>query len=304
MKKIVFILFSILLLQNLLVADIAFPKLTGRVVDNAGILTSNQKKTLTNILNAQEKETSNQIVILTLKSLDGNEIEDYGYQIGRYWKIGQKDKDNGVLLIVSMKEKKIRIEVGYGLEGSLTDARSHEIIEYKIKPYFKKGDYYKGILEGTNAIISSIKGEYKQEEHTSTSSGNVFPLFILYFMIIFIAPFIASFFGKMKLKKTSRVFQSMIFGGFAGLFMTIGTGSFIISLIAFIFFTLTIFRANSKIVNSTSNSSRSSRYNSIGYGTGFGTGFGGGFSSGSSSFGGSFGGGGGSFGGGGASGGW
>ena len=300
MKRIVFILFNILLLQNLFAADITFPKLTGRVVDNAGILTSNQKETLTNILNTQEKETSNQIVILTLKSLDGNEIEDYGYQIGRYWKIGQKDKDNGVLLIVSMKEKKIRIEVGYGLEGSLTDARSHEIIEYKIKPYFKKDDYYKGILEGTNAIISSIKGEYKQETHTS-SSGNIFPLFILYFMIIFLAPFIGTIFAKMNLKKTSRVFQSMTFGGFAGLFITIGTGSFIISLIAFIFFTLTIFRVNSKIVNSTSNSNHSSRYdNSIG----FGTGFGGGFSSGSSSFGGSFGGGGGSFGGGGASGGW
>jgi uncharacterized protein len=301
MKKIVFLLFSILLLQNLLIADITFPKLTGRVVDNAGILTSNQKETLTNILNAQEKETSNQIVVLTLKSLNGNEIADYGYQIGRYWKIGQKNKDNGVLLIVSMEEKKIRIEVGYGLEGSLTDARSHEIIEYKIKPYFKKGDYYKGILEGTNAIISSIKGEYKQENHSSNSAnGNIFPLFILYFLIIFISPFIGSIFGKMKLKTTSKVFQSMTFGGFAGLFMTIGTGSFIISLIAFIFFTLTIFRANSKIANSTKNTNHSSRYN----GVIFGSGFGGGFSSGSSSFGGSFGGGGGSFGGGGASGGW
>ncbi|MGB7402536.1 MAG: TPM domain-containing protein [Arcobacter sp.] len=299
MKKIVFLLFSILLLQNLLLADITFPKLTGRVVDNAGILTSNQKETLTNILNAQEKETSNQIIILTLKSLDGNEIADYGYQIGRYWKIGQKEKDNGILLIVSMEEKKIRIEVGYGLEGSLTDARSHKIIEYKIKPYFKKGDYYKGILEGTNAIISSIKGEYKQETHTN-NSGNIFPLFLLYFLIIFIAPFIGAIFAKMKLKKTSRVFKAMTFGGFGGLFMTIATGSFIISLIAFIFFTLTIFRVNSKIGNSTNNSNRSSRYNSIGYGTGFG----GGFSSGSSSFGGSFGGGGGSFGGGGASGGW
>lgn len=145
MKKFIFIVVSLFLFHLSVFAQPDFPKLTGRVVDNANLLTTSQKQTLTSTLKQQEDETSNQIVVVTLDSLNGYDIADYGYQLGRYWKIGQKDKNNGVLLIVSLKDRKLRIEVGYGLEGALTDKISHEIIEYTIKPEFKKGNYYKEI---------------------------------------------------------------------------------------------------------------------------------------------------------------
>jgi len=140
MKK---LLLTILLLTNFIYANItdSFPQLTGRVVDNAQLLSQNQKENITAILKAHEEKTSNQIVVLTLNSLDGYEIADYSYQLGRYWQIGQKNKDNGVLLVISLQDRKLRIEVGYGLEGALTDKISHEIIEYTLKPKFRDQQY-------------------------------------------------------------------------------------------------------------------------------------------------------------------
>jgi uncharacterized protein len=99
-------------------------------------------------------------VIVTLKSLQGNQIEDFGYQLGRHWGIGQEGKDNGVLLIVAPTERKVRIEVGYGLEGTLTDALSKTIIEQEITPRFKRGDMGEGIVAGTDAILAVLGGEY------------------------------------------------------------------------------------------------------------------------------------------------
>src|ERR1035437_693061 len=119
----------------------AFPPLTGRVVDNAHILSSSTIQSLDQSLAAYENGTSNQVVVATIASLNGDSIGDYGYQLGRYWKIGQKGKDNGVLLIVAPNERKVRIEVGYGLEGALTDAVSKLIIENSILPRFKVADY-------------------------------------------------------------------------------------------------------------------------------------------------------------------
>jgi uncharacterized protein len=101
---------------------LTFPELTGRVVDEAGLLSAADSAALTASLADLEARTTDQLVIVTLKSLRGTTIEDYGYQLGRRWKIGQKDKDSGVLLIVAASERKVRIEVGYGLEGTLTDA--------------------------------------------------------------------------------------------------------------------------------------------------------------------------------------
>ena len=106
------------------------------------------------------KETSNQIVVVILDTLNGYPIEDYSYQLGRYWGIGQKDKNNGVLLVIAMQEKKIRIEVGYGLEGALTDKISYEIINIRLKPNFKANQYELGILKAINEIMQVIKGEY------------------------------------------------------------------------------------------------------------------------------------------------
>ena len=133
-----------------------FPALTGRVVDEAGILSSQVRAQLTDMLAKQEQATTNQVVVATVKSLQGYEIRDYGYQLGRYWALGQKDKDNGVLLLVAPKERKVTIEVGYGLEGTLTDVLSNDIIQNHILPYFKKGDFDAGIVAGTQAILKVL----------------------------------------------------------------------------------------------------------------------------------------------------
>lgn len=134
-----------------------FPALTGRVVDEARILSGGTVRTLDGILaKDQAKFDGRQIVVVTLKSLQGYDIADYGYQLGRHWGIGQKGKDNGALIIVAPTEHRVRIEVGYGLEGDLTDAQSRVIIERTMKPEFKKGDYDAGVLAGTKAVLATL----------------------------------------------------------------------------------------------------------------------------------------------------
>jgi uncharacterized protein len=135
-----------------------FPTLTGRVVDDAGVLDSRTVGELTLMLADHERDTGQQVVVVTLRSLQGYTIEDYGYQLGRHWGIGQKGVNNGALLIVAPKEHKVRIEVGYGLEGTLTDAISSTIIQNYILPSFKRGDYSAGIVAGTTSILSVLGG--------------------------------------------------------------------------------------------------------------------------------------------------
>ena len=143
--------------QSPTTSSLAFPVLTGRVVDEAGLLSASDRATLTASLAELEAKTTDQLVIVTLKSLQGTTIEDYGYQIGRRWKIGQKDRDTGVLLIVARAERVVRIEVGYGLEGTLTDAMTRIIIETAILPAFRTGDFAGGIKNGTNRIIQLLR---------------------------------------------------------------------------------------------------------------------------------------------------
>ncbi|OYV52919.1 MAG: hypothetical protein B7Z77_01005 [Acidocella sp. 20-58-15] len=135
---------------------LTFPALTGRVVDEAGLLDQTDRAAITQSLADLEAQTKDQMVVVTLKSLDGTSIEDYGYQLGRYWQIGQKGEDNGVLLIVVPTEKAVRIEVGYGLEGTLTDATSQIIIQNAILPQFKAGDFPDGIKDGVAEIIKVL----------------------------------------------------------------------------------------------------------------------------------------------------
>ena len=116
------ILLLLILASRALAAAPKFPTLTGRVVDDAGVLDASTQSQLTDMLAAHERATGEQVVVVTLDSLQGFSIEDYGYQLGRYWGIGQKGKNTGAILIVAPKEHKVRIEVGYGLEGTLTDA--------------------------------------------------------------------------------------------------------------------------------------------------------------------------------------
>lgn len=138
---------------------LSFPALTGRVVDQAGVLNPADTASLTAELADLEASTSDQLVVVTLKSLQGHDIADYGYQLGRFWKIGQKGENSGALLIVAPAERQVRIEVGYGLEGTLTDAATKVIIENGILPAFKTGDYAAGLKSGTNEIIQLLRAD-------------------------------------------------------------------------------------------------------------------------------------------------
>jgi uncharacterized protein len=147
-------------------AELKFPELTGRVVDNAQMIEPAVREQLTQQLQAHEKATGEQLVVVTLPNLQGTDIADFGYQLGRAWGIGQKDKNNGALLIVARDERKLRIEVGYGLEDRLTDAQSSVIINQVITPAFKTGNFSKGISDGVAAILVVLGGNPLDEPST------------------------------------------------------------------------------------------------------------------------------------------
>lgn len=150
----------LLLAASVATAAIEFPALSGRVVDEAGLLSPQTRAALTEKLATHETKTGQQIVVVTLDSLHGMDITEYGYQLGRHWQIGQQGEDNGALLIVALQERKVRIEVGYGLEGVLPDAISADIIQQVILPKFRQGDYQAGIVAGVNAILAATANEY------------------------------------------------------------------------------------------------------------------------------------------------
>ncbi|KQW33202.1 methanol dehydrogenase [Pseudomonas sp. Root401] len=139
-------------------AELKFPALTGRVVDAAQMLEPSVRAQLEAQLKAHEQATGEQVVVVTLADLQGSSIEDFGYQLGRHWGIGQKDKNNGALLIVARDDRKLRIEVGYGLEDRLTDAQSSVIINQVITPAFKTGNFNKGISDGVAAMLVVLGG--------------------------------------------------------------------------------------------------------------------------------------------------
>ncbi|HWF76100.1 MAG TPA: TPM domain-containing protein, partial [Caulobacteraceae bacterium] len=133
-----------------------FPPLTGRVVDDAHVLSAQTVTDLTAKLADLETKTGRQVVVVTLPDLQGDDIEDYGYQLGRAWGIGQKGQNNGVLFIVVPSEHKVRIEVGYGLEPVMTDAMSSLILQEQVLPKFRAGDVEGGVTAGANAIIQQL----------------------------------------------------------------------------------------------------------------------------------------------------
>lgn len=166
-----------------LAAEIKFPPLTGRVVDNADMLSATEEQQLTQLLAAHEQRTTNQVVVVTLKDLDGNVIEDYANQLYRYWGLGEKDKDNGALLIIAKQEREMRIEVGYGLEGVLTDAMSSVIIHGEIEPAFRQGQFANGISKGATAIVKLLEGEYQPPAKASKKEDKNQWVFLLFFII-------------------------------------------------------------------------------------------------------------------------
>src|SRR6266853_530983 len=144
---------------------LTFPELSGRVVDDAGILDPSTKAALERKLAEFETKTTGQLVVVTLKSLQGTSIEDYGYQLGRHWGFGQKEKNTGALLIVAPNERKVRIEVGYGFEGTLTDAVSRLIIENSIIPRFRANDFAGGVGRGVDDIIQQCRSIPRNGRH-------------------------------------------------------------------------------------------------------------------------------------------
>jgi len=147
------------------------PFLTGRVVDNAEILKPATRAKLTADLKALEERTTHQVAVLTVPTLGGESVEDFAVRAFEAWKLGQKGKDNGVLVVVVPQDRRMRIEVGYGLEGTLTDAQAARIIRDRMTPAFKAGDYDRGVAEGVAAIAAVLGGEKLAEPSPSGASS-------------------------------------------------------------------------------------------------------------------------------------
>jgi uncharacterized protein len=160
-----------------------FPTLTGRVVDDAGMLSEGTRSILTRELAELEAKSSRQLVVVIVKSLQGRSIEDYGVRLGRAWQIGQKGKNNGVLLIVAPNERKVRIEVGYGLEGELTDAVAKLIIEQRILPNFRQGNMAGGVVAGTDEVIQVLSGDSAEFKRRAARAHPGFLAHVLGFAI-------------------------------------------------------------------------------------------------------------------------
>jgi uncharacterized protein len=149
-------LLCFLLILPVRAADV--PYLTGRIVDDAEILSEGARKSLDATLKAHEDRTSNQVVVLTVPSLEGESVEQFATRVFETWKLGQKAKDNGVLLVIAAKDRRLRIEVGYGLEGTLTDVDASRIVRNVITPRFKDQDYDGGVTAGVDAIVGKLEG--------------------------------------------------------------------------------------------------------------------------------------------------
>jgi uncharacterized protein len=148
------------------------PFLTGRVVDNAEILKPATRERLVAQLKALEDRTTHQVAVLTVPTLGGESVEDFAVRVFEAWKLGQKGKDNGVLVVVVPNDRRMRIEVGYGLEGTLTDAQAARIIRDRMTPAFKAGDFDRGVSDGVDAIVAVLEGRAEPASSSSGTSGN------------------------------------------------------------------------------------------------------------------------------------
>lgn len=162
------ILILMLFFMTLILSPAAYaldvPKLTGYINDYGSMLSPQAKATLELELRAFEHSDSTQIVIVTIPSLQGEVLEEFSVKIAEAWKIGQKGKDNGIIFLVSKEERKLRVEVGRGLEGKLTDLMAGRIIDLVVKPRFKRGDFDGGFITGAHALIDATRGEFKADQ--------------------------------------------------------------------------------------------------------------------------------------------
>ena len=173
-----------------------FPALTGPVVDDAHLLPADVFEQLSEKLTAYSQQNGAQLVVVTLPTLNGYPIEDYGYQLGRHWGIGQKGRNNGVLLIVDAGERQMRIEVGYGLEGTLTDAQSFLITHNVIGPRFRRGDYAGGIVAGADAILGVLGGHLQavEQQQVRERGGTGFLMFLI--LVFVLMPLLRALFAR------------------------------------------------------------------------------------------------------------
>lgn len=199
------VLLAFVLLTPALAAP-KFPPLTGRVVDNAELLSPAAEARLTTELAELERRTGHQLVVATLPDLQGYEIEEYGYQLLRAWGIGRKEEDDGVILIVAPNERAVRIEVGYGLEPVLTDALSRLIIERQILPAFREGEFERGVVAGAEAIARQIglpEGEARaavqaaeaESREAAGEGGAIIPVIFAMFVVFWLLSGVLRLFG-------------------------------------------------------------------------------------------------------------
>lgn len=283
-----FILFGFFGNTPIIGQQIDIPSLNSRVTDLTHTLVKSEKDLLENKLKNFENQKGSQIAILIIPSTGNETIEQFGIRLAESWMIGRQEIDDGVILIIAKNDRKLRIEVGYGLEGAIPDAYAKRIIEQIIVPQFKSGDYYHGIDQGVDALISLINGEELPASDTRNQTRSNSQIFIRNY-ISFLFPLVFIIFAALNYilkKKLGKIRGSLV------------TTSIIIVLvwiISNIMFGIFVGLISLVFLN-ISGRSGSGSYRG-------GAGFGGGFSSGGFG-GGGFSGGGGSFGGGGASGGW
>jgi len=279
-------LFLALMLQAAAVTARDIPSLSARVNDYADMLSPATRQQLESVLAALEREESTQLAVLTIDSLQGENLEEFSLKVVEKWRLGQKGLDNGVLLLIAKNDRKLRIEVGYGLEGVLTDLTSGRIIRNIITPQFKNGNFDQGVIDGVSAMIAAVRGEFSAQTAVSSAKRSADDISGFVVFLLFILFNIGRILGRNKMVAASLsaiiapVIGSLFFGFQWLLFLTLIPAGFLAGFLASFFL--------SHIGSSGRRSGGFRGYSSGGFSRG-----GGGFS-----------GGGGGFGGGGSSGGW
>ena len=279
-------------------ADVAVPPLSGRVVDQTGTLSSGDIASLTQTLKSLEARKGSQVAVLIVPTTEPETIEQYSIRVAEAWKIGRKKIDDGALLVVAKNDRHLRIEVGYGLEGSLTDATTKRIIDEDITPKFKAGDFAGGITAGVNRMIRVIDGEQlpapEPPHWQSPGSFSIDPLnpFLIIPVLLF---------GGLMRRTLGRLIGSAATGGLITLVAWYLFGSLLAAVLAGVIASIFVMFSDSITSPAPGRRGRGGGWSGGGYGGSYS---GGGGSSSSSSDSGGFSGGGGSFGGGGASGSW
>lgn len=269
-------------------AALEVPPLTGRIVDHAHLLPADRAAALSDELAAHEARTGNQVALLTLPSLEGEPLEEFTHRVATTWKLGRKGTDNGVLILVVPGDRKIRIEVGYGLEGTLTDAKSSRIIREEMAPRFRTGDFAGGITAGVRAVLGTIEGTYQPPARKTVTTGNTAESALgMFFVAVVVGILTAAIIGHHWKGSSIGSVMALVLALSSGLILALAAAAIVLV------FTL--------LLGTMASGGGRSAYS--GWSGGF-SGFSGGGFSGGGFGGGGFSGGGGGFGGGGASGNW